>query len=836
MALTKIPASLLDTSSGINGLIYPSSDGTAGQFLKTDGSGNLTFATTYTDSDVETYLDGGTSTPTFASATVSGALTVTGDLNITGDINSYNVTDLDVTDQTITLGAGQIEANSGGSGIIVDGSNASILWDETNDTFDINKGIDVTGTITADGLNVSTATGTASPTPTTAYITTESFGSDWSAVNPWGRLAFYSSDGSGGGGKPHVVLDATASNVIGASSSFSVSTTSESANTLTKRLNISSGGDISFYEDTGTTAKLFWDASTESLNLNGTSGLVIDNSAINGALSITNPSADLIQFTTGTNDDIAFVLSGSERVRFDSSGNVGIGTNNPNSKTHIVGAANAIALRVTNAAVDGNNADVMHIEPSNAAYYGKLLRIQSGRSDFSDSLLFLNTTTGMNATNGSYMRVQNNSGADIFRIKGDGNVGIGTTNPVADLTISNAGAEGIEFYAANGGNINATQHYNRSGSVYVTNKVIAADHQFLIGGTERMRLNSAGSLGLGTNNPSARLHLYNSSSDPINIGIQNSTRYYKLEVNSGDLQFFDISAYVERMRITSNGVLAVGAATTYQNGSSGVYGRLGVQHTTSQDVSTAVFLNKSNSLTNYTSTFTDGSYTSNTANYSFYTCFTGNGSTISDVEYYLRGDGNAYADGAWNGGGADYAEYFEWEDGNSGSEDRRGWSVVLVNEKIRRATSDDDASTIIGVISGNPGVVGDSDIQGKWKGKYLTDDFGTPIRENVQAYSWETTDAEGNITTHSMHEDRVPEGVTVPTVEENSTFTSTTVDRKRDNPAYVEGQEYVQREYRPEWDTVGLMGKLRILKTEQKGTNWIKMRDISDAVEEWLVR
>src|SRR6056300_1059673 len=149
MALTKIPASLLDTSSGINGLIYPTSDGTSGQFLKTDGSGNLTFATvtTYTDSDVETYLDGGSSTPTFASATVSGRLTVTGDLDITGNVNSYNVTDLDVTDQTITLGAGQTEANSGGSGIIIDGSSASILWDETNDVFDFNKGLTTLGSV-----------------------------------------------------------------------------------------------------------------------------------------------------------------------------------------------------------------------------------------------------------------------------------------------------------------------------------------------------------------------------------------------------------------------------------------------------------------------------------------------------------------------------------------------------------------------------------------------------------------------------------------------------------------------------------------------------------------
>jgi len=145
VALTKIPGSLIDTASGINGLIYPSSDGTAGQFLKTDGSGNLTFATvtTYTDSDVETYLDGGTSTPTFATATVSGTLTVTGDLDLTGDINSYNVTDLDITDQTITLGAGQTEALSGGSGIIVDGSNASILWDETTDGWVFNKQIAV---------------------------------------------------------------------------------------------------------------------------------------------------------------------------------------------------------------------------------------------------------------------------------------------------------------------------------------------------------------------------------------------------------------------------------------------------------------------------------------------------------------------------------------------------------------------------------------------------------------------------------------------------------------------------------------------------------------------
>jgi hypothetical protein len=46
-------------TSVLSGLTYPTSDGSAGQYLQTDGSGNLSFSTvnSYTDSDVETYLN-----------------------------------------------------------------------------------------------------------------------------------------------------------------------------------------------------------------------------------------------------------------------------------------------------------------------------------------------------------------------------------------------------------------------------------------------------------------------------------------------------------------------------------------------------------------------------------------------------------------------------------------------------------------------------------------------------------------------------------------------------------------------------------------------------------
>jgi hypothetical protein len=69
--------------------------------------------------------------------------------------------------------------------------------------------------------------------------------------------------------------------------------TSDTANTPLSRLAINKSGDISFYEDTGTTAKLFWDASAERLLVGktssdvGTNGIELDS---NGYTKITRTS------------------------------------------------------------------------------------------------------------------------------------------------------------------------------------------------------------------------------------------------------------------------------------------------------------------------------------------------------------------------------------------------------------------------------------------------------------------------------------------------------------------------------------------------------------------
>ena len=185
-------------------------------------------------------------------------------------------------------------------------------------------------------------------------------------------------------------------------------------------------------------------------------------------------------------------------------------------------------------------------------------------------------------------------------------------------------------------------------------------------------------------------------------------------------------------------------------------------------------------------------FTTRTGNSAF-SLYKGHSNANNDVEFHVRGDGEVSADGSFSGGGADYAEYFEWKDGNTSDENRLGYSVVLDGHQIRKATNSDNKSDIIGVISANPAIVGDSDTE-KWKQKYLRTDFGNyDLDEN------------GN---------------------------------RKLNPKWDESKkdEYVSREDRKEWDTVGLMGKLRMLKGQPTGDRWIKMRDISDTVEEWLVR
>jgi hypothetical protein len=103
------------------------------------------------------------------------------------------------------------------------------------------------------------------------------------------------------------------------------------------RLTTASNGDISFYEDTGTTAKFFWDASAESLGIGtssperlfhvngGTENLVARFESTDTATAIEfKDSTGTV--TLETRNDFRFKSGSTINAIIDSSGNVGIGT------------------------------------------------------------------------------------------------------------------------------------------------------------------------------------------------------------------------------------------------------------------------------------------------------------------------------------------------------------------------------------------------------------------------------------------------------------------------------------------------------------------------------
>ena len=220
--------------------------------------------------------------------------------------------------------------------------------------------------------------------------------------------------------------------------------------------------------------------------------------------------------------------------------------------------------------------------------------------------------------------------------------------------------------------------------------------------------------------------------------------------------------------------------------------------------------------------------------YRFMDCYSGD---AADREFRVDSDGTVHADGSYTGTGADYAEMFEWKDGNTSSEDRVGKTVVLDGNKIRLSTSSDAQSSIIGVVSARPVILGDAQDE-KWKDKYETDDYGRYIYEDYTQTEWAEEAGDGAKNLKTYQTDKIPSDVTVPkdakvtSKDENGD----NLKRRKLNSSFDESKTYIAREDRKEFSAIGLLGKLRVNSDQTVGDRWIKMREISDTVHEYLVR
>ena len=178
----------------------------------------------------------------------------------------------------------------------------------------------------------------------------------------------------------------------------------------------------------------------------------------------------------------------------------------------------------------------------------------------------------------------------------------------------------------------------------------------------------------------------------------------------------------------------------------------------------------------------------------------GTSATARSNAFRVTYSGHVYGKASFHSSGADYAEYFEWEDGNSNNEDRRGLFVTLDGDKIKIASPGDD---IIGIVSAAPSIVGNT-YDDEWQGKYKTDIFGQLITQVVHhdaVYS--------EIEVFDTDED----GKELDTKHTEQILMHEAYDAEEYilNEDYDPSQEYIPRSQRKEWAVIGLMGQLVVV-------------------------
>ena len=360
------------------------------------------------------------------------------DLQIYHDgLNSY-ITDSGTGNLRIQAQELLIEDPSGNDYFYgISGAQTAMCYAGTAKVQTTSTGVDVTGTVTAQA-----------PTATDGLITVKGASGDFS-----GGIALVADAGENATDWFRI-----ASIQSGGSHDLRVSTSSDTTPTWdTHFLNINSGGDISFYEDTGSTVKFFWDSSNEGIALGnnqlsgdwghyfpvievgGRGAFWSDSTGWSGTprthfsnnvsrndagtlkyiesdpASVIDLDADVFKFSNAAAGSAGSTLTLTERLRIDSSGNVGIGTSSPSEELTISRSDDA-RISITSSST------------SKASMIGL---IEFDGSDGRNSYIGVVSGNMTINTDGGYPIKFQTTGTERMRIDSGGNVGIGTSSPAA---------------------------------------------------------------------------------------------------------------------------------------------------------------------------------------------------------------------------------------------------------------------------------------------------------------------------------------------------------------------------------------------------------------------
>ena len=146
---------------------------------------------------------------------------------------------------------------------------------------------------------------------------------------------------------------------------------------------------------------------------------------------------------TGASTALRFNTNGGERLRIDSSGNVGIGTSAPVTSLHVAKTQSSLAtvVKVENPSAAVGSAARFDMATGTANSYA-ILSVTDSSSPFSEWSAGAGVTGGMYLTSGTTSApiILRQSSAERLRIDASGNVGIGTSLPNARLEIQGPGS------------------------------------------------------------------------------------------------------------------------------------------------------------------------------------------------------------------------------------------------------------------------------------------------------------------------------------------------------------------------------------------------------------
>jgi hypothetical protein len=240
----------------------------------------------------------------------------------------------------------------------------------------------------------------------------------------------------------------------------------------TKHMSIANNGDVSFYEDTGTTPKFVWDSSAESLGI-GTSSpaqakldilLESDYSSHTGhGLSILSNAADAYtSLYIGTDDtiDSAYIQSAGKNTSFTSKklllnpngGNVGIGTA-PNAATvlHVQATEPQVLISDASSPLQRFMAFDVGLAADEDTHFITV--------DQADGLAF------GEKLNGNDRVIEN----EWMRITNAGLVGIGTSSPATALDVNGTiTADGLTVDGSSSGTLNNVNFLNTNAGATTT--------------------------------------------------------------------------------------------------------------------------------------------------------------------------------------------------------------------------------------------------------------------------------------------------------------------------------------------------------------------------------